>query len=62
MINLRHQNDAAFALYKYEHPESIAESWETVGLPIVLDYREKANVVLVSYIAGLDTPEGRETK
>lgn len=40
---------AAFALYKHEHPESVAESWESVGLPIVLAYRENAGVVLAAY-------------
>ena len=45
---LRIHNDAAFALYKYEHPESIAESWEWVGLPIVLEYRAKVGVVVAA--------------
>jgi hypothetical protein len=46
---LINRDRAAFSLYKHEHPESVAESWETVGLPIVLAYREKAGVVLTSY-------------
>ena len=58
LIDLRLRDAAAFALYKHEHPESIAESWETVGLPIVLEYRDKANVVLVSYFVPALLPFG----
>ncbi len=50
-IDLVAQDAAAFALYKHETPESIATSWETVGLPIVLAYREKANVILSQFLA-----------
>jgi hypothetical protein len=50
-IDLHKQDAAAFALYKHENPETVAESWETVGLPIVLAYRKRANVVLAKYLS-----------